>query len=90
MDLPNPNTPLYNHPLPKIEQWLQENGYQQDPAKLHCWWVEKPDWKAELLLDLDQLTIRYVDAGVNGIDIQRSFKYSLSRRDLEEAIFSGP
>ena len=52
--------------------------------------VEKPDWKAELLLDLDQLTIRYVDAGVNGIDIQRSFKYSLSRRDLEEAIFSGP
>ena len=90
MNLPSPDTPLYNHPLPKIEEWLQENGCQQNPEKLHCWWVEKPNWQAELLLDIDQLTIRYVNAGVDGSDIQRSFKYSLSRQDIEEAIFSGP
>ena len=90
MNLPSPDTPLYNHPLPKIEEWLQENGCQQNPEKLHCWWVEKHNWQAELLLDIDQLTIRYVNAGVDGSDIQRSFTYSLSRRDIEEAIFSGP
>ncbi|NES01493.1 MAG: DUF3143 domain-containing protein [Okeania sp. SIO2F4] len=90
MDLPSPDTPLYNHPLPKIEQWLQENGCQQNLEKLHCWWVERPAWKAELLLDIDQLTVRYVDAGVDGTDIQRSFKYSLTRQDLEAVIFSGP
>ena len=90
MNLPSPDTPLYNHPLQKIEEWLQENGCQQNPEKLHCWWVEKPNWQAELLLDIDQLTIRYVNAGVDGSDIQRSFTYSLSRRDIEEAIFSGP
>ncbi|MDE5089543.1 MAG: DUF3143 domain-containing protein, partial [Trichodesmium sp. St16_bin2-tuft] len=47
-------------------------------------------WKAELFLDIDQLTIRYIHLGIDGSDIQRSFKYSLSRQDIEEAIFSGP
>ncbi|NEQ97539.1 MAG: DUF3143 domain-containing protein, partial [Cyanothece sp. SIO2G6] len=28
--------------------------------------------------------------GEDGSDIQRSFKYSLSRQDLEDAVFSGP
>ncbi|NES03479.1 MAG: DUF3143 domain-containing protein, partial [Okeania sp. SIO2F4] len=27
---------------------------------------------------------------VDGTDIQRSFKYSLTRQDLEAVIFSGP
>ncbi len=90
MELPNPDTPLYNHPLPKIEQWLEDNGCQQNAERLHCWWVERATWKAELLLDIDQVVVRYVNVGVDGNDIQRSFKYSLSRRDLEEAIFSGP
>jgi Protein of unknown function (DUF3143) len=27
---------------------------------------------------------------VNGRDVLRSFKYSLSRRDIQEAVFSGP
>ncbi|MHC5821068.1 MAG: DUF3143 domain-containing protein, partial [Nostoc sp.] len=31
-----------------------------------------------------------VQAGQNGQDIQRSFKYSLSRDDIEQAVFSGP
>lgn len=90
MNIPNPDTPLYNHTLPTIEQWLKEMGGKQNSEQLHCWWVERPTWKAELLLDVDQLTVRYVKAGIDGTDIQRSFKYSLSRRDLEEAIFSGP
>ena len=89
MSLPSSDTPLYNHPLPQIEQWLKNHGCQQDRQQLHCWHLQQPNWQAELWLDVDQLIVRYVQAG-EGQDIQRSFKYSLSRRDIEQAVFSGP
>lgn len=90
MSLPTADTPLYNHPLPEIEQWLKNHGCQQDIHQLHCWHLQQPNWEAELWLDVDQLMVRYVQAGEEGQDIQRSFKYSLSRRDIERAVFSGP
>ena len=90
MSLPSADTPLYNHPLPQIEQWLKDHGCQQDQSELHCWRLQQPSWEAELLLDIDQLTVRYLQAGENGQDIQRAFKYSLSRQDIEQAVFSGP
>ncbi|MEG3987149.1 DUF3143 domain-containing protein [Microcoleus sp. Pol7_A1] len=90
MTLPSADTPLYNHPLPEIEQWLISRGCQQDRQELHSWQIDRPTWKAELSLDIDQLTIRYINAGADGQDIQRAFKYSLSRQDIESAVFSGP
>ena len=85
-----PNKPLYSHPLPQIEQWLKEQGCQQDENKLHCWHLQKNNWQAEIWLDVEQLMVCYLQAGENGEDIQRSFKYSLSRKDIQEAVFSGP
>jgi len=82
------DTPLYNHPLPTIEAWLTEQGCEQDSEDLHCWTIQRPKWQAELMLDVDQLSVRYLN--VEGRDIQRSFKYSLSRQDIEDAVFSGP
>jgi hypothetical protein len=41
-------------------------------------------------MEIDSITVRYLNAGENGRDVQRSFKYSLSRQDLDQAIFSGP
>ena len=90
MPIPSPDTPLYNHPLPEIEQWLKSRGCEQDCSELHCWRIQRPTWEAELSLDTDQLTVRYLHAGTDGKDIQRAFKYSLSRRDIEAAVFSGP
>ena len=90
MTLPPANTPLYNHPLPNIEQWLTNQGCQQDREELHCWYIQRSNWEAELYLDVDQLTVRYLRAGEEGQDIQRSFKYSLSRKDIEQAVFAGP
>ncbi|HEY9624375.1 MAG TPA: DUF3143 domain-containing protein [Crinalium sp.] len=90
MTLPSADTPLYNHPLPEIEQWLMEHGCQQDRTNLHCWSVQKNDWEAEIVMEIDSITVRYLNAGENGRDVQRSFKYSLSRQDLDQAIFSGP
>ncbi|EFA73681.1 conserved hypothetical protein [Raphidiopsis brookii D9] len=86
----SPETPLYNHPLPQIEEWLKYQGCQQDETELHCWRLKKQTWQAELWLDIEQLTVRYIQAGENGQDIQRSFRYSLSRKDIEQAVFSGP
>lgn len=90
MNLPSANTPLYNHPLPEIERWLHALGCEQDREQLHCWYIEKPLWKADLCLDVEELTVRYIQAGEGGRDIQRSFKYSLSRQDIEDAVFAGP
>ncbi|MBE9114449.1 DUF3143 domain-containing protein [Lusitaniella coriacea LEGE 07157] len=88
--LPNSDTPLYNHPLPDIEQWLIQLGCQQDPQNPHCWNVERPSWKAELCLEIEELAVRYIDLVGETKDIKRSFKYSLSRHDIEAAVFSGP
>ncbi len=88
MTLPSGDTPLYNHPLPAIETWLSDQGCERDAEELHCWTIERPKWQAELMLDVDQLNVRYLN--VNGRDIQRSFKYSLSRQDIEDAVFAGP
>lgn len=90
MTLPSAETPLYNHPLPDIEQWLLSKGCQQDASELHCWHLYRAEWEADLALDIDSIVVRYLKAGPDGQDLQRVFKYSLSRKDLEEAIFSGP
>jgi hypothetical protein len=90
MSLLSPDAPLYNHTLPQIEQWLKDQGCQQDEAQPHCWYVQRTSWQAELSLDVEQITVRYLEAGENKLDIQRSFKYSLSREDIEQAVFSGP
>lgn len=90
MTLPSADTPLYNHPLPDIEHWLMSNGCVQDRSDLHCWHVETSSWSANLRLELDSLAVAYLNASSDGRDVQRTFKYSLSRQDLEAAIFSGP
>ncbi|MEM6426991.1 MAG: DUF3143 domain-containing protein [Cyanobacteria bacterium P01_D01_bin.128] len=90
MPLPSADTPLYNHPLPEIEQWLTNQGCEQDAHDPECWRVVYPRWQAEIMFEIDALLVRYINAGADGKDIQRVFKYSLSRKDLEEAIFSGP
>lgn len=90
MNLPSGDTPLYNHPLPAIEQWLEELGCEQDGNDLHCWHVERPRWKAEICLEVEEIAVRYLDTDAGARDIRRSFKYSLTREDVESAIFSGP
>jgi len=83
-----PDTPLYDHPLPELENWLRSRGCQQDAQELNLWTVEGSGWSAELELDIDRLTVSYLNVG--GRTVRRSFKYSLSRQDVEDAIFGGP
>jgi Protein of unknown function (DUF3143) len=90
VNLSSPDTPLYNHPLPEIESWLTSIGGQQDTTDLHCWQVSKIHWNARLCLEVEELTVRYIGSNTDQQDVYRSFKYSLSRQDIEDAILAGP
>jgi hypothetical protein len=90
MTLPDADLPLYSHPLPEIEEWLKSQGCEQDSIELHCWRVDRSSWQAELWLDVEELVVRYLEAGEGGKDISRSFRYSLTRQDIEDAVFAGP
>jgi hypothetical protein len=90
MVLPSADTPLYNHPLPEIERWLENFGCEQDSQEINCWRISQPNWQAEISLDIEEIVVRYLQGGNQPTDIKRVFKYSLSRQDIEEAIFSGP
>ncbi|MBE9030872.1 DUF3143 domain-containing protein [filamentous cyanobacterium LEGE 11480] len=89
-NLPSADTALYNHPLPLIEAWLTAQGCKRDTESLHTWRIQQAPWQAEIELDVDQITVRYLNADASGQDLTRAFKYSLSREDIEAAIFAGP
>ena len=85
--LPNSDTPLYSHPLPALEQWLQTSGFEQSDADPCLWTLKRPQWTAELLLQSDGLVISWI---TDGGSTQRGFSYGLTRADLESAILAGP
>lgn len=89
-DLPKPETPLYNHALPKIEQWLDYLGCEQDRTQLNRWTIAQPAWEAEILLEVEEISVRYLQASADARDVVRTFRYSLSRSDVEAAVFTGP
>ncbi|MEM8613773.1 MAG: DUF3143 domain-containing protein [Cyanobacteria bacterium P01_H01_bin.105] len=90
MALPSADTPLYNHTLPDIELWLKQHGCEQNSSELNRWEIAKAAWQADLSLETDSLVVRYRNLSDVDEPIQRGFKYSLSRQDLEDAIFAGP
>ncbi|XP_022764314.1 uncharacterized protein LOC111309537 isoform X2 [Durio zibethinus] len=56
--LPDKNKPLYSHSLPCIEAWLRSLGFYQSSEDRAVWLIEKPDWHAQLSLDVTDLYIR--------------------------------
>jgi len=90
MTLPSADTPLYNHPLPTIEQWLKDLGCHQDREDLNCWFFQTPNWEADITLEIEEITVSYRDVVQGNREVTRSFPYSLSREDVEAALLSGP
>ena len=87
MQLLSADLPLYSHSLGQLETWLRNQGCEQDRSQLDRWTVSRAMWREELWLETEQVLVKYVGEGV---DVTRSFKYSLSRQDVEDAVFSGP
>ncbi|CAM6122513.1 unnamed protein product [Calypogeia fissa] len=90
--LPAKRKALYSHSLPCIEAWLHSLGFVQNKEDRAVWTIERPDWHAQLSLDVTDLYIRYLKKGPGNLDrdIERKFSYALSREDLENAILGGP
>ncbi|CAD5179015.1 uncharacterized protein LOC135676665 [Musa acuminata AAA Group] len=90
--LPDKKKPLYSHSLPCIEAWFRKLGFRQSRDDRAVWVVEKPNWHAQLSLDVTDLYIRYLKSGPGNLekDIERRFSYALSREDIENAILGGP
>ncbi|KAJ7296852.1 hypothetical protein O6H91_Y096200 [Diphasiastrum complanatum] len=58
--LPDKKAALYSHSLPCIEAWLRTIGFRQSKDDRAIWIIERPDWHAQLSLDITDLYIRYV------------------------------
>ncbi len=78
------DTPLYNHPLPQLEAWLVEQGCQQDTEILHRWHLITTTWTTTI--DLEETTLR-AEYAFDGKTRTLNFPYSLSRWDVEQAVF---
>ncbi|KAI9380606.1 hypothetical protein POPTR_016G123100v4, partial [Populus trichocarpa] len=90
--LPDKKKPLYSHNLPCIEAWLKGLGFYQSKKSHAVWFVEKPDWHAQLSLDVTDLYIRYLKNRPGNLekDVEKRFSYALSREDIENATLGGP
>ncbi|XP_020581877.1 uncharacterized protein LOC110025637 isoform X2 [Phalaenopsis equestris] len=55
--LPDKKKPLYSHSLPCIEAWLKKLGFNQSTTDRATWFIERPDWHAQLSLDVTDLYI---------------------------------
>lgn len=86
-ELPSARTPLYNHPLPALETWLRGLGAVRQPDNLSRWDLHRPEWSAELDLEVDELRVSWHQEGRTSV---RHFPYGLSRGDAEAAILAGP
>lgn len=58
--LPEKKKPLYSHSLPCVEAWLRNLGFFQSKEDRAIWFVEKPEWHAQLSLDVTDLYIRFL------------------------------
>lgn len=85
--LPDPATPLYNHPLPVLEHWLRSLGAVQHSGNPCLWDLHHENWHAEIELDVDELAVRWKEGPQRSA---RQFPYGLSRADMEAAILAGP
>lgn len=86
-ELPSARTPLYHHPLPALEEWLRSLGAVQQPGNLCRWDLHRPQWSAEIELEVEELRVSWHQEGHT---VARHFPYGLSRADTEAAILAGP
>ena len=86
--LPSDQTPLNQHSLRALEQWLRELGAEPASDNPCLWVLSCPDWSAQLLLDREELKVIWQQPGQP--DRQCLLPYGLPRADVAAAIEAGP
>jgi hypothetical protein len=87
LSLPDPSTPLVQHPLPQLEDWLRQLGARQRAAHGYQWDLHQQHWSALLELEVEDLRVSWLQEGQQTV---RQFPYGLPRADVEAAILAGP
>lgn len=87
MSLPSEDTPLYNHPLPALEDWLRQLGAHQEEPHSPWWTLRRDAWTARIALEVEEVKVIWREPGGESV---RLFPYGLSRADAEAAILAGP
>ena len=85
--LPPERTPLENHPLPALEEWLRQLGARPDGPHAESWDLHQPQWSARIVFGVDELSVTWHQDGRQAV---RQFSYGLPRLDVEAAILAGP
>lgn len=85
--LPPLQTPLYNHPLPALEQWLRQLGASPSRSDRSSWDLHQPQWSALIELAVEDIRVTWHQDGRSTV---RLFPYGLTRADVESAILAGP
>ena len=86
--LPTDRTPLNQHSLMALEQWLLNLGAEPAPEAPSRWLLNTPTWTAELVLEQEDLRVTWLQP--DDETCQCWLPYGLSRADVEAAIQAGP
>ena len=86
--LPTDRTPLNQHSLMALEQWLRNLGAEPAPDAPSRWLLNTPTWSAELVLEQEDLRVTWFQT--DDETRQCCLPYGLSRADVEAAIQAGP
>ena len=86
--LPPPTTPLNQHSLRALEEWLLNLGAEPIDGDRCRWSLAKEAWTAELRLEREDLVVVWDNSGADVPPC--SLPYGLSRQDVTAAIQAGP
>ena len=86
--LPPPTTPLNQHSLRALEEWLHTLGAEPINGDRCRWSLAKETWSAELRLDREDLVVIWQNTDAAAAPC--SLPYGLSRQDVTAAIVAGP
>ena len=87
-DLPSQSTPLNQHSIRALEQWLASLGASRVDGDPCLWSLVTPEWTAVLELEREDLRVAWQRP--DQADRVCSLPYGLPRADVEAAIQAGP
>ena len=82
-----PDTPINQHSLQSLEEWLIDLGATKDIDNPSKWYLLLSDWNATIFFEQEDLSVVWESGGKV---TKRLFSYCINREDIENAILQGP
>ncbi len=85
--LPPASTPLNQHSLRALEEWLRSLGAEKSEDDPCVWLWQIRQCSAQIVMKQDELRVIWIKDDESS---QLSFTYGLPRQDVEAALKQGP